>query len=92
MQYWNRPYKIRVQKMSKTMKTSILLFLLWSCSDPIESSLGCRTAADKSTGQRVFLRCETREQFNPTKIRASQWDTTDSLYTDYRFEDCEQCK
>jgi hypothetical protein len=73
------------------MKTIILLLLL-GCAEEQISLTGCRTAVDKTTNERVFLRCETQDKFNPTNIRASQWDTTDSLYYDYRFERCEQCR
>jgi hypothetical protein len=75
------------------IKIALLALVLLSCDDdPIQSDIGCRIAKDKSNGQDVFLRCETREEFNPTDIRSSQWDTTDSTYFDYRWEECENCK
>lgn len=70
----------------------LIILLLFSCSEDMEPLTGCRTARDKESGEVVYLRCETREQFNPTNIRAFQWDTTDSLYTSYQWVKCENCK
>jgi hypothetical protein len=74
------------------MKPLILILLLFSCEEISIPVTGCRTASDKVTHERVFLRCETQDEFNTTNIRSYQWDTTDSLYYDYSFERCEQCK
>lgn len=75
------------------MKKLIVVLLLAGCAeDEVTTSLGCRTAVDKTTHERVYLRCETYEDFNPTVIRSYQWDTTDSLYYGYRWEKCDQCQ
>lgn len=72
---------------------ALVLFVMFACDDdPVTSSFGCRTAVDKGTNQREFLRCETQAQFNPTNIRSSQWDTTDSTHYDYSWDQCDQCK
>lgn len=66
----------------------LLLLLLMACTEEPVNEIGCRTAVDKVTNVRVFLRQETYAEFNTTNIRSSQWDTTDSLYYDYRWEKC----
>ena len=72
---------------------SILIILLFSCSEvDIELLTGCRTAIDKATNERVYLRCEMYQEFNKTNIRASQWDTTDSLYYNYSWVKCDNCE
>lgn len=78
--------------MKLTTLALIALFLFSCEDDPVKPLTGCRTARDKTDGDIVFLRCEMIEEFNPTNIRSSQWDTTDSLYYDYQWEECEQCK
>lgn len=77
----------------KTMMIVVISLVLFSCSeDEAIRKTWCVTGIDKQTEQREFLRCQTQEQFNPTDIRSSQWNTTDSTHNDYRLEACGQCE
>lgn len=71
------------------MKRLMFLLLLLSCEEEQVTKVGCMTGVDKVTNQRVFIRYVSRQDYNPTNIRSSHWDTTDSIYYDYRWELCQ---
>ena len=70
------------------MKKLLFLLLLLSCEEGQVTKVGCMTGVDKVTNQRVFIRYVSSQDYNPTNIRSRYWDTTDSLYDDYRWELC----
>lgn len=75
------------------MKKLLFILVLFSCDEHHgEQLVGCRVAYDKVTGEKVFLKCQTYQEFNPSSIRSHQWDTTDSLYHSYRWERCVNCE
>lgn len=74
-------------------KLLFILIILAGCSeDPEVVKTGCHTGVDKFSGQREFIRCATKEQFNAgSNVNAggiSYWNS----YTGHKWELCDNCK
>ena len=70
-------------------KVIFFLLVLCSCVEQDEPTpmIGCLTAVSHATGERVFIRCQPRTQFDLNRGVLG----VDDFYS-YQWEPCAECK
>lgn len=77
----------------KQVVTILLLFTILACSDDDpERNKGCLTGIPKSGGDRVLIKCSTREEYlagnNTSAGGTASWDA----FTGHQWAKCGDCQ